>query len=94
MAKVAYRVGTNLIYAPIQEFGGTIKAKNAKFLAFQMTGTNIVGDEFTGTVFAKQVTIPAHPYLRPAADDKGPAAARETGRVLSLQLERIWGAAA
>lgn len=28
-------VGTNLIYAPIQEFGGTIHAKNAPYLVFK-----------------------------------------------------------
>ena len=47
-------VGSPLIYAAINHFGGIIKAKNAKALAF-MSGNK--------QVFAKSVTIPARPYL-------------------------------
>mgnify|MGYP000005465406 FL=1 len=46
--------GTNVIYARIHQFGGTIKPKRAKVLAF-----NIGGE----AIFAKQVTIPARPFL-------------------------------
>ena len=42
--------GTNRIYAAIHQFGGTIKPKSGKLLAFR------------GHV-AKSVTIPARPYL-------------------------------
>lgn len=31
-------VGTNVIYAPVHEFGATIHAKNAPYLAFQLPG--------------------------------------------------------
>jgi hypothetical protein len=55
-------VGTNLIYAMIQEFGGVIKAINAKYLRFKIKGH---------WVTKKQVTIPAanggKGYMRPAA---------------------------
>ncbi len=46
--------GTNVIYAAIQQFGGTIKAKSGKFLRFA-----------TGTGFAqvKQVTLPAREFM-------------------------------
>jgi phage virion morphogenesis protein len=48
-------VGTNLIYAPIHQFGGTIVPKKAKFLRFP----NPAG----GFFFKKSVFIPARPYL-------------------------------
>ena len=43
-------VGSNLVYAAVHQFGGTIKPKSGKLLAFR------------GHV-AKSVTIPARPYL-------------------------------
>ena len=46
-------------YALIHELGGVIRPVAAKALAFK------IGDRW---VFAKSVTIPARPYLRPAAD--------------------------
>ena len=48
------RVGTNVIYAAIHQFGGDIKPKKAKALHFQVDGNS---------VFAKRVTIPARPFL-------------------------------
>jgi len=53
-------IGTNVIYAAIHEFGGTIKAKNAPYLCF------VVDGNFVKT---KSVEIPARPYLRPALND-------------------------
>jgi phage gpG-like protein len=50
-------VGTNVSYAGIQEFGGTIRAKNSKYLTFQVN---------KHWVKVKEVVIPARPYLRPA----------------------------
>jgi len=48
-------VGTNLKYARIHQFGGVIRPKNKKMLAFPgPTGA---------IVFAKKVTIPARPYM-------------------------------
>ena len=46
------------------ELGGVIKPKRAKALSFRL-------DDGTFAV-VKQVTIPARPYLRPAADEEYP----------------------
>lgn len=55
-------VGTNVVYGPIQEFGGVITPKKAKALHWVSRQT---GED----VFAQRVQIPAHPYLRPAWDE-------------------------
>ena len=55
--------GTNVIYAAIHQFGGTIKAKDDGFLTFVVPGV--------GFRRKKQVTIPARPYLGINADDQG-----------------------
>lgn len=47
-------VGSNLEYAAIHQFGGVIKPKKAKVLAFSLNGEQ---------VFAHKVTIKANPYL-------------------------------
>tara|TARA_B100000678_G_scaffold280614_1_gene277494 strand:- start:2326 stop:2769 length:444 start_codon:yes stop_codon:yes gene_type:complete len=47
-------------YALIHELGGTITAKTAKALAIPLPDG--------GVAFAKSVTIPARPYLRPSGD--------------------------
>ena len=53
-------------YALIHELGGTIEPVNAKALA-------IPDPAHPGEVLlVKKVTIPARPYLRPAADEKYP----------------------
>lgn len=54
----------DVVYALIHELGGTITAKTAKALA--------IPQEDGSVRFAKSVTIPAHPYLRPAGDAKYP----------------------
>lgn len=46
--------GSNLVYAAIHQLGGTIRPRSAKRLVFQIGNM---------TVFAKEVTIPARPYL-------------------------------
>jgi len=48
------KIGTNLIYAPVHQFGATIKAKNAPYLRF------MIGGKF---ISKKQVTIPARPFI-------------------------------
>lgn len=55
------RVGTNLIYAAIQQFGGTIVPKNASHLVFRLA---------SGIVRANSVTLPARPYLGISDDDE------------------------
>lgn len=58
------KVGTNLVYAPVHEFGATIRAKRAKYLRFKIDGH---------WVMKTQVTIPARPYMRPSLQERGPA---------------------
>lgn len=56
-------VGTDLIYAPIHEFGGTITPKAKKVLAFKVNGK---------WVFAKKVVIQKYKgrgYMRPAFEE-------------------------
>ena len=53
---------SNIPYAAIQEFGGTIKPIKGKFLTWR--------DSSGKWHAATQVTIPPHPYLRPAFDTK------------------------
>lgn len=49
------RWGSNRIYAAIHQFGGVIRAKSSKGLAFQLaSGDNVV---------TRQVTMPARPFL-------------------------------
>lgn len=48
-------IGTNLKYARVHQFGATIKPKSAKRLLFSGPSGQ--------PIFAKQVTIPARPYL-------------------------------
>ena len=52
-------IGSNVDYASIQEHGGVIKPKRGKYLWFKLDG---------GWRCAKQVTIPARPFLLPAAE--------------------------
>lgn len=55
-------VGSNLPYALIHQTGGTIKPKTAKRLVFKGSGGK--------KVFAKEVTIPARPYLGMSDEDR------------------------
>lgn len=48
-------VGTNVIYAAIHQFGGTIRAQSAERLAFALPGG--------GFARPREVTIPARPFL-------------------------------
>jgi phage virion morphogenesis protein len=54
-------VGTNVIYAAIHQFGGTIRPKKGKRLAFRLGKLS---------VFARSVSIPARPFLGISADDR------------------------
>lgn len=83
MGKVTYRVGTDLEYAAIHEFGGTIEPKSRTFLRFEIGGQEI---------FTKgPVTIPAQPYLRPALDANRPAVEQAIGAVLGARLQAVAG---
>lgn len=55
------RVGTNVIYAAVHQFGATITPKSASHLIFRMAG---------GLAHASSVTIPARPYLGISDEDE------------------------
>lgn len=65
--RIKAEVGTNLKYARIHEYGGIIKPVKGKFLKFEIGGR---------TIFAKQVKIPARPFLRPSVKAKRPEVVR------------------
>lgn len=73
-------IGTNLEYARIQELGGTVRPVHARLLHWV--------DDSGDDIFARSVTIPARPYLRPAFDENQAAAAAAIGRVLRAVVER------
>lgn len=56
-------VGSNKIYAGVHQFGATIKAKNAPFLVFRTPDGRRFGQ-------ARQVTVPARPYLGIGPEDE------------------------
>lgn len=56
-------VGTNLVYAPIHQFGGVIRPKAAKALRFFIKGV--------GWRSAKQVTMPKRAFLGVSDADRG-----------------------
>ena len=68
------RIGTNIEYARIHEYGGTIKAKDKPLLAFRIGGKLIL---------TKSVQMPARPYLRPAFDSQKDAVVVEVGEALA-----------
>ena len=53
-------VGTNKIYAAIHQFGGKIKPKKKKSLAFKIGDKNVV---------VKEVTMPPRPFIGFSKDD-------------------------
>lgn len=55
-------VGTNLIYAPIHQFGGLITAKNAPFLVFPYGGS-AAGSAPSGYLRKKSVYIPQRRFF-------------------------------
>jgi phage virion morphogenesis protein len=72
--QVAY--GSNLIYAAIHQFGGTIKPKNARALVFRL------GDRL---VHAHSVFIPARAYL-----GIGPAEIEAIHLATQIQMTKVW----
>jgi len=55
------KVGTNVKYAPIHEYGATIVPKTAKVLRFNIPGV--------GWRSAHKVIIPPRPFMKPALKD-------------------------
>lgn len=62
----------DVAYALIHELGGTIVPKSAKALAVPLPDGELA--------LVQSVTIPARPYLRPAADQRYPELARNIRR--------------
>ncbi len=81
-SRVVVVAGTDVEYAAMQEFGGTIVPKVADMLAFEVKGK---------LVFAKSVTIPAHPYLRPAFDEQKGEAVKQFRLAVGDQVRAIAG---
>jgi HK97 gp10 family phage protein len=71
-------VGTSEEYARIQEYGGTITAKNKPYLVFRT--------EDGKWHSVKSVTIPPHPYLRPAFDENKARVKSEIERAVKKLL--------
>jgi len=57
-------VGTDVAYAATHQFGATIRPVRARSLVFRLGGAN------TPLVFAREVTIPARPFLGLDAEDE------------------------
>lgn len=55
-------VGSNLVYARVQQLGGVIKAKGGGYLKFQIPGI--------GWRQVRKVTLPARPFLGVSSDDR------------------------
>jgi hypothetical protein len=71
--RVKIYIGTNLIYAAIQEYGGEIRPRRAPFLRFRVDGEWVI---------ARRVRLRAQPYVRPTFEADGPEAQREVGEAL------------
>lgn len=76
--RIGVEVGTNLIYAAIQEFGGTIKAKNKPYLVFRTK------DGAWHSV--KSVQIPPKAYMRGAFLEKKPDVIQEIDLALDVMI--------
>lgn len=71
--------GPSVIYGRIQELGGTVKPVFAKMLHWV--------DESGEHHFANEVTLPARPYLRPAADENGDRIVKAISENLRIEIE-------
>lgn len=70
------RVGTNVLYAAVHQFGATIRAKGSGHLKFQVGGR---------WASKKQVTIPARPFLGVSRDDQA-----EIGNILADHVRKAF----
>jgi len=76
---VRVETGTNLIYAAIQEFGGTVRAKDKPYLVFKTK------DGSWHSV--KSVQIPPQAYMRGAYLEKKPDVIREIDEALDYMIK-------
>lgn len=74
--KIVGAVGTNLIYARMQEFGGTIVAKSAKFLVFKGS---------RGWASVKKVVVPAKHFLGKAITDSRESIRQRFSRIQAIK---------
>lgn len=94
-------VGTSVVYARIHEEGGEIRPVRAKFLHFFVHAADMgfmgmraltkpkgleAGQGWGIEVFAKKVTMPARPFLKPALQDMRP----QILEVIRAQLHTLW----
>jgi phage gpG-like protein len=75
--KDSVMTGTDLVYAKIHEFGGTITPKKGNFLRFQIDGQWIM---------ARSVTISKKPYLTPAFEEQKSGKAFD---IITQEITRI-----
>jgi phage virion morphogenesis protein len=75
-SRSAVEIGTNVQYAAVHQFGATIRAKTQKGLRFRLPGG-------LGWRRARQVTIPARPFLGLDAQDRA-----EIGHIIRRHLAR------
>jgi len=68
-------VGSDLIYAPVHEYGARITAKSATNLRFIVDGR---------LVFTKSVNIPARPYVLPTFEIDTPNAAQAFDEAINI----------
>lgn len=78
--KVTVDIGTDLVYAPVHEFGAVITPKRARMLAFHIDGR---------LVFAHAVHIPARPYMRPALEENEARVVAEVEKVLGQLVGQV-----
>ncbi len=69
------QIGSNVVYARIQELGGTIRPRRARFLRFQVNGR---------WVAVRQVSIRAKRYLQRALENSK----QEVEQIMNRALER------
>ncbi len=75
LGEMSGEVGPTVIYGRIQELGGTIFPRRAKMLHWVDAG---------GDHFARHVTLPARPYLKPGVEASKPL----IGKIFMAELAR------
>lgn len=88
-------VGPREVYGRIHELGGTIRPRRARMLAWVTSGPRPRDSAGWRAArregrarFARQVTIPARPYMRPAFEANRQRAVDEARQVLRLAIRR------
>lgn len=75
-----WAVLSSLIYAAIQEYGATIRARRAPYLVFQVGGQ---------WVRVRQVTIPPRPHWRPAIEESKRLIVKENQNGVLNHMRRV-----